>query len=392
MQRSETPHHLRGSREYKLRMSTPRHISRLRLTSYRNYGTAALDLDQRHVVLTGANGSGKTNLIEAVSLLSPGRGLRRAAFDTLAQQGSEGRWAVAATIETQDGPADIGTGSSPVETGRKVRINGANARAVEDLSAWLRVLWLTPAMDGLFTGAASDRRRFLDRLVMTLIPDHGSAVTGFDTAMRQRNRLLEDNADPDWLSAVEAQMAAHAAALYFSRLDSLQHLQQLANTGLESAFPAADLALDPLFGAEENYASSTALEQVLRAHWQSSRREDGAAKRTLTGPHRTDLIVTHAQKSMPASLCSTGEQKALLIGLILAHARLVSQMTGITPILLLDEIAAHLDPDRRLALFAALDALGTQCWMTGTDTMLFDGLGDAAQRITVNAGRLTIDG
>lgn len=369
---------------------TPRHISRLRLSSFRNYGTAALDLDERHVVLTGANGSGKTNLIEAVSLLSPGRGLRRAPFDNLAQQGSEGRWAVAATIETPDGPADLGTGGSPDETGRKVRINGANARAVEELSAWLRVLWLTPAMDGLFTGAASDRRRFLDRLVMTLIPDHSSAVSAFDTAMRQRNRLLEDNADADWLNAIEAQMAAHAAALYFARLDSLQHLQQLANTGLETAFPAADLALDPLFDAEETYASSTALEQVLRAHWQHSRREDGAAKRTLIGPHRTDLQVTHAQKSMPAALCSTGEQKALLIGLILAHARLVTQMTGMTPVLLLDEIAAHLDPDRRLALFAALEALGTQCWMTGTDTMLFEGLGAAAQRIEVSAGRLTI--
>ncbi len=371
-------------------MTASRYISRLRLSSFRNYGTAALDLDQRHVVLTGANGSGKTNLIEAVSLLSPGRGLRRAPFDTLAQQGSEGRWAVAATVETPDGPVDLGTGSAPDETGRKVRINGANARAVEDLSAWLRILWLTPAMDGLFTGGASDRRRFLDRLVMTLIPDHGTAVSGFDNAMRQRNRLLEENADPDWLNAIEAQMATHAAALYFARLDSLQHLQKLANTGLETAFPAADLALDPLFGPDENFASSTALEQELRRHWQGSRREDTAARRTLTGPHRTDLIVVHAQKSMPAALCSTGEQKALLIGLILAHARLVAEMTGITPILLLDEIAAHLDPDRRMALFSALDALGTQCWMTGTDTMLFDGLGGNAQRITVSAGRLTI--
>lgn len=370
-------------------MST-RHISRLRLSAFRNYATAALDLDERHVVLTGPNGSGKTNLIEAVSLLSPGRGLRRAPFDSLAQQGSEGNWAVAATVETQDGPADLGTGSGPGETGRRVRINGANARAVEDLTGWVRLLWLTPSMDGLFTGPAADRRRFLDRLVMSLIPDHGVSLSHFDNGMRQRNRLLEDNADPAWLSAIEAQMAGHAAAIYFARLDSLVHLQELARQGLESAFPAADLALDPLFGPDDNFASSSVLEQTLISHWQQSRREDAAAKRTLAGPHRTDLKVRHVQKSMPADLCSTGEQKALLIGLILAHARLVTQMTGITPLLLLDEVAAHLDPDRRLALFAALDALKTQCWMTGTDALLFEGLGARAQRINVDAGRLTI--
>lgn len=371
---------------------TSRYISRLRLSTFRNYASAALDLDERHVVLTGANGSGKTNLIEAVSLLSPGRGLRRAPFESLAQQGGEGNWAVAATIETDDGPADLGTGSTSGETSRKVRINGANARAIEDLTDWIRLLWLTPSMDGLFTGPAADRRRFLDRLVMTLIPDHGVTVTHFETAMRQRNKLLEENSEPAWLSAVEAQMAEQASAIYFARLDSLEHLQQLAREGLESAFPAADLALAPLFAPDESYASSTALEQVLKAHWQESRREDAAVKRTLSGPHRTDLSVTHAQKAMPAHLCSTGEQKALLIGLILAHARLVAQMTGITPILLLDEIAAHLDPDRRLALFSALEALGTQCWMTGTDPMLFEGLGARAQHVTVEAGRLTIAG
>jgi len=365
-------------------------LSRLRLTSFRNYATAALDLDGRHVVLTGPNGAGKTNVLEAVSLLAPGRGLRRAPFETLGQHGGEGGWAVAATIETPDGPADLGTGADTGETGRRVRINAANARAVEDLTAYVRLLWLTPAMDGLMTGRASDRRRFLDRLVMTLIPDHGRTVADFEKAMRQRNRLLEEQADPAWLSAVEAQMAEHAAALHFARIDSLSHLQDLATRDMEDAFPAADLAIDPLFAEAEGQTSSTGLEQVLARHWSQSRRRDAAAGRTLEGPHRCDLRVTHAQKAMPAHLCSTGEQKALLIGLILAHARLVSLMARLTPLLLLDEIAAHLDPDRRLALFMALDRLGSQCWMTGTDPMLFEGLGTRAQRVEVAAGRLTM--
>ncbi len=363
-----------------------RYISRLRLTGFRNYSTAALDLDHRHVVLTGPNGAGKTNVIEALSLLSPGRGLRGAAFDTLAQAGGEGSWAVAATIETPDGPVDIGTGNVGAGSGRRVRINGASAKAVEDLGAYLRLLWLTPAMDALFTGPATDRRRFLDRLVMTLIPGHGVSVSAFDKAMRQRNRLLEDNADPGWISAIESQMAGFAAAIYFARTDALAHLQHLVATDIEGAFPSALLALTPLFGEDENFTSSTTLEQALMAHWQDSRYEDRAARRTLVGPHRVDLSVTHAQKNMPARLCSTGEQKGLLIGLVLAHARLVATMTGMTPLMLLDEIAAHLDPLRRGALFEALEQLNTQVWMTGTDAVLFEDLGRNAQKITVADG------
>jgi DNA replication and repair protein RecF len=370
-----------------------RYISRLRLSHFRNYQSAALDLDARHLVLVGPNGAGKTNLLEAISLLSPDRGLRRAPFETLAAQGSDGAWAVAATIETPDGPADIGTGSSPGETGRRVRINGATARAVEEMSAYLRLLWLTPAMDGLFSGPASDRRRFLDRLVTTLIPGHSASVADFDKSMRQRNRLLEQDADRLWISAVEAQMAEHAGAIHFARADSLAHLQALILESLgDETFPAARLALTPLFEDGHEPVSSTALEAELKARWAATRGLDRAAGRTLGGPHRVDLEVRHAQKNMPAALGSTGEQKALLIGLILAHARLVKRMTGITPFLLLDEIAAHLDPGRRVALFAALDGLGTQCFMTGTDPMLFDGLGDRAQVVTVRDGRLTAGG
>jgi DNA replication and repair protein RecF len=370
-------------------MTTSRFISRLRLTAFRNYATAALDLDRRHLVLVGPNGAGKTNLLEAISLLSPGRGLRRAAFDTLAAHGSDGAWAVAATIESDDGPVDIGTGSRVGEASRRVRINGANARAIEDMSAYLRLLWLTPSMDGLFSGPASERRRFLDRLVTTLIPGHSATVSDFDKAMRQRNRLLEDNADPRWIVAVEAQMAEYASAMHFARTDSLAHLQALisATVDLES-FPAARLALTPLFEDGHEPTSSSELEAELASRWVAMRAMDRAAGRTTLGPHRVDFEVSHAQKDMPAALGSTGEQKALLIGLILVHARLVAKMTGIAPFLLLDEIAAHLDPNRRAALFAALDALQTQCFLTGTDAMLFEAMGASAQLVTVRDGRL----
>ncbi|MBD8066287.1 DNA replication/repair protein RecF [Devosia sp. PTR5] len=365
-----------------------RHISRLRLTAFRNYASAALDLDERHVVLTGPNGSGKTNLLEAISVLSPGRGLRGASFETLQAHGSDLPWAVAATVETDAGPADIGTGALS-DGGRRVRINGANARSIEAMSDYLRVLWLTPAMDGLFSGPAGERRRFLDRLVTTLIPAHSSAVSDFDKAMRQRNRLLEEDGDRHWLSAIEAQMAELGAAIHLNRTDSLVHLQALIEESLEGgSFPAARLALTPLFEAEAEPHTSAALEGLLAQRWHDARGLDRAAGRTTSGPHRVDLDVVHAQKQMPAALGSTGEQKALLIGLILAHARLVRLRTGIVPFLLLDEIAAHLDPDRRRALFEALDGLETQCFLTGTDPVLFEALEDRAQRISVRDGRL----
>ena len=369
-----------------------RYLSRLRLTAFRNYVAAALDLDERHVVLTGPNGAGKTNLLEAISLLSPGRGLRRASFDMVQGQGTDIGWAVAATVETEQGPADIGTGAAPGDGGRRVRINGANARSIEAMSDYLRVLWLTPAMDGLFSGPASDRRRFLDRLVTTLIPSHSASVNDYDKAMRQRNKLLEQGGDAGWLNAIEAQMAALGASIHLARADSLDHLQALIAQSLDDeSFPAAHLALTPLFAEAPEPASSAALERQLTDAWRLGRGVDRAAGRTILGPHRVDLEVTYAQKGMPAALGSTGEQKALLIGLILAHARLVKLRTAITPFLLLDEIAAHLDPDRRRALFLALDGLGTQCFLTGTDRVLFEALGARAQTITVRDGRLYHD-
>jgi len=367
-----------------------RYISRLRLSQYRNYASAALDLDPRHVVLTGPNGAGKTNLIEALSLLSPGRGLRRAPFDTLGQTGSSGQWAVAATVMGPEGATDLGTGAGEDEGGRRVRINGAFARAVEEMSAYVRLLWLTPDMDSLFRGPASDRRRFLDRLVTTLFPGHGAAVGNYEKAMRHRNRLLEDGGDRGWLTAVEVQMAEHAAAVHFARTDCLAQLQRLAAESIdERAFPAARLGLSGFAPEGSGSLPSAALETALIGIWGAERPLDAAAGRTLSGPHRADFDVVHAQKGMPAALCSTGEQKALLIGIILAHARLVGAATGMTPLLLLDEVAAHLDPDRRAALFSALDMLCTQCWMTGTDQVLFAALGERAQRYVVEGGRVT---
>ena len=381
-----------------------RYISRLRLTGFRSYSKLTLDVNSANIVLTGANGAGKTNILEAISLLSPGRGLRGAPFDSLTKIDvnspdamslsavQRDSWAVASQIQTPEGQVDIGTGLSPGKSSRRVRINGANAGGIEEMAAYIRLLWLTPAMDGLFTGAAGDRRRFLDRLVMTLIPDHALSVSGYEKSMRQRNKLLEENADPAWIKAVETQMADFAAAMHFARSDSLDHLQHLAQQDVAKAFPASGLALDPVFPPSSNQAepeqftSSSALEYALLEYWQKTRHIDKAAKRTLVGPHRVDLRVVHLQKSMPAKLCSTGEQKALLIGLILAHARLVKNMTALTPILLLDEVAAHLDPDRRIALFDALDALNTQVWMTGTDPMLFQALGKKAQHVSIGEG------
>jgi DNA replication and repair protein RecF len=295
---------------------------------------------------------------------------------------------VAATVEAPEGPADIGTGLDAEGT-RRVRINGANARAIEDLSAYVRVLWLTPAMDGLFTGPASERRRFLDRLVTTLVPSHSTAVNDYEKAMRQRNRLLEDDADPLWIGAVEAEMAAQAAAVHFARLDTLAQLQRLIAEGVDDRrFPAARLELTPPAEGMAEPGASAALEAALRRRWAETRALDRTARRTTEGPHRIDLAVFYAQKQMPAALGSTGEQKALLVGLVLAHARLVKRAAGITPFLLLDEIAAHLDPDRRAALFDTIDGLGSQCFMTGTDALLFAALGARAQHVTVRDGRL----
>lgn len=367
-------------------------IEDIRLSAFRNYAEAALKLDARHVVLTGDNGSGKTNLLEAVSFLSPGRGLRRAPYGEVVKDGTETGFSIFARIDGMEGEVSIGTGSEADEEGmqRRLRINGTQARSADELTDHLRVLWLTPAMDGLFTGPAGDRRRFLDRLVLSLDPAHGRRASDFERAMRSRNRLLaEGRMDPVWLSGIERQMAELGIAMALARREMLGFLAHLiADNGASAPFPSAHMALDGFLddGADR---PAVDLEEDYAARLEASRYRDAAAGRTLEGPHKADLLVFHAAKDMDAGRCSTGEQKALLIGLVLAHARLVANMTGHAPILLLDEIAAHLDEGRRAALFDLVEDLGGQAFMTGTDRSLFSALSDRAQYLTVSSGSIT---
>lgn len=370
-------------------------VSALHLVDFRNYAELDLRLGAEHVVLVGENGAGKTNLMEAVSLLSPGRGLRRATIESMSRTSGSGTWTVAAALSGPNGETRIGIGS-PNEASelksRQIRIDGEPVRAAEDLIDHLHILWLTPAMDGLFAGPASERRRFLDRFVLALDPKHASRVSSFEKTMRGRNKLLEeDRFDEAWLSAIETQMAEIGVAIASARVEAVACLARLiaATRDDASPFPFAELALEgeiealaaaggPSGGIEDRYA------EMLR----EGRRRDKAAGRTLDGPHRADLIVDHGPKAMPAARSSTGEQKALLLGLVLAHARLVAETHDRPPILLLDEVAAHLDARRRVALFERLNELGGQCWMTGTDVSAFRPLGRKAQILEVSGGRV----
>ena len=364
-------------------------LHRLKLADFRNYAAAALVLDGRHVVLTGDNGAGKTNLMEAVSFLSPGRGLRRAPYGEVTRVGAAGGFSIFAAVDGMEGEVEIGTGvdTSDEAAARRLRINGTPARTADELTDHLRVLWLTPAMDGLFTGPSADRRRFLDRLVLSLDPAHGRRASDFERAMRSRNRLLaEGRFDPAWLSGLEEQMASLGIAMALARQEMLGLLSRLiAESGEVTPFPSAALVLSGfLDGAPDRPAVD--LEDDYATLLREARYRDAAAGRTLDGPHRADLVVRHREKDMEAERCSTGEQKALLVGLVLAHARLVGNLTGHAPVLLLDEIAAHLDEGRRAALFDLIDALGGQAFMTGTDHAMFSTLGERAQRFTVAHG------
>jgi len=382
------------------------HLSRLVLTDFRSYASASIEPGCGFVLLFGENGAGKTNLLEAVSLLSPGRGLRGAPLSDMARQGRSGGFAVAASLTRpldgggqgggEDGGAEppseisphpnpspsrggaiqIGTGTpASAPERRQVRVNGAPA-SVNSLSEWLSVLWLTPAMDRLFTGTAGDRRRFLDRLVLALEPAHAHHSSRYEAAMRARNKLLSEaaTADPTWLDALESQMAEHGQAISHARARTLEALSQNLGASPEDVFARPLLGLGGWEGGD------------LQAQLRGGRDRDARAGRTLAGPHRQDLLVRHTAKEIDAAQCSTGEQKALLLGLVLAHADLVADRRGAPPILLLDEVAAHLDPKRRAALFKRLCGRG-QVWMTATEESLFAGIG-AASRFQVMPGAL----
>ena len=369
------------------------YLTSLKLTDFRNYRQLSLELDSRHVVLTGENGAGKTNLMEAVSLLTPGRGLRRAAYGDIARVGSARGFAVFASLHGMHGAVDIGTsagGDAENGGGRKVKINATPARSNEELLDHLRIVWLTPAMDGLFSGGASDRRRFLDRQVLSIDPQHGRRVLDYERAMRSRNRLLgEGRLDPVWLDGIETQMAELGIAIALARHELVAMLGRLiADSQGDNPFPQADLALEDFL---PDIAGETAIEKEenFAGYLSQMRSRDAAAGRTLTGPHRSDLLVRHREKDMDAARCSTGEQKALLVGLVLAHARLTGDITGHAPLMLLDEIAAHLDAGRRAALFALVDAMGGQAFMTGTDAQMFSALGKRARFFNVQSGNVT---
>lgn len=368
-------------------------ITRLSLTDFRNHRDALIEAGPGFVLLSGPNGAGKTNVLEAVSMLTPGRGLRQVPISEMARNDGPGGLAVNAhlhpfvssEVETRpstslgtNGIVEIGTGTtSTTPERRQVRINGA-AASVNSLSEWLSILWLTPAMDRLFTDSAGGRRRFLDRLTLALEPGHAMHAARYEAAMRARNKLLLESAiaDVDWLTALEAQMAEHGSALSEARVRTVTALTEAIAALRNDDFPRASLELEGWAGSD------------LAAALKTNRARDAAAGRAAEGPHRQDLAVTHVGKDQPAARGSTGEQKALLLGLVLAHAELVAERRGAPPILLLDEVAAHLDPDRRAALFARLEGRG-QVWMTATEPTLFDAISALATRFHVEAGTIS---
>ncbi|KAA5599258.1 DNA replication/repair protein RecF [Blastochloris sulfoviridis] len=402
-------------------------VRRLSLVNFRSWRRVVLDPGDAPVVLVGPNGAGKTNIIEAVSFLAPGRGLRRATLEEVARDGSErrdgashgtgsgyeddcsvgngsdgsdlgnGSWAVSAEIEGHAGPVVLGTGINPPDQAgpvrsRECRIDRVPVGSAAAFAEHLAIAWLIPQMDGLFFGPAAERRRFLDRLVLAVDPVHGARVNALERALRSRNRLLEQGGgDARWLDAVEHEVAEVAVAVAAARAETVRRLaaEIIASRDDAGPFPWAGLRIEGWLERAVGDTPALALEDLYRARLAEGRARDRAAGRTLDGPHRSDLVVIFGPKGVTADRASTGEQKALLVGLVLAHVRLVGAMTGMMPVLLLDEIAAHFDPDRRAALYDTLIRLGVQSWMTGTDLAAFAALGSRAVRFAVEPGRLS---
>ena len=364
-------------------------LDRLTLTDFRSYAAATLETGSGMVVLTGPNGAGKTNLLEAISLLGPGRGLRGARVAELGRAGAAA-WGVAGRFDGAWGGFEIGTGTPPEGPAerRVFRLDGAPARSQAELAERMATVWLTPQMDRLFQEGASGRRRFLDRLAWALEPGHAREVAAYDNAMAQRNRVLAQNGDPGWLAALEDAMARHGVAASAARRALVTRLDDVLADGALGGFPAARLNLRDATADALATGPALAAEDALRESLARARNRDRAAGAAVEGPHRADLALFHREKEVPAALCSTGEQKALLISTVLAHAGLIHAARGFAPILLLDEIAAHLDAARRAALFAALARLPAQAWLTGTDADVFAPLRGMAQGFLVTPGKL----
>ena len=375
----------------------PALVRRLVLTNFRNYRAATLEAGTRPIVLCGPNGAGKTNLIEAISFLTPGRGLRRATLEEIACNEGDGSWAVSAEVEGALGLATLGTGierqtEDDATAQRKYRIDREPVGTAAAFADHIRIIWMVPAMDSLFTGAPSERRRFLDRLATAIDGEHASRVNAFERALRSRNRLLEDpRPDAHWLDAVEHETAELAVAVAGLRAETVSRLGAVLSARAHSAFPPAEIALDGWMESELASEPALDVEEHYRQRLRESRARDAAAGRTLDGPHLTDLAVVYARKGTAAADASTGEQKALLIGLVLAHARLIREMIGTAPVLLLDEVVAHLDPSRRMALYGELGELGAQVWMTGADPALFAEIKGNATFVEVEAGHLRVN-
>jgi DNA replication and repair protein RecF len=370
-------------------------ITRITLTDYRNYASLRLDPPPGLIALAGANGAGKTNLLEAISLLTPGRGLRGAEFETIGRNDGKGAWAVSAVTSNHAGDVQLGTAWSASETegvnaARAVLVDGHLQKSSGALAGLLRIVWLTPALDRLFSGAASERRRYLDRMVALFDVEHGSRINRFEKLMRERNLLLSDGPlDRAWASSLETQMAEEAVAIAAARLQSVSNLgTYLTQERLVGPFPWSQIAIEGEIEDMVGKLPALAAEDQYKKQLHDNRNADRGAGRTLIGPHRSDLVVRHGPKNIAAEEGSTGEQKALLIGLILAQTEAIRAVTGSAPVLLLDEIAAHLDKARRTALFAHLDALKVQAWMTGTERELFDGASASTVVYHVDNGRL----
>lgn len=374
-------------------------ITQLTLENFRNYANLRLDIKAGLIVLTGANGAGKTNLLEAISMLTPGRGLRAASFDELVRHGAPNGWAVAANISVAGSQIALGTaydrrppGASGEGDGhaRRTVVDGAVQKSSGALGRHMRILWLTPAMDRIFSGPPGDRRRLFDRLTVALDPDHSARLSAFEKLMRDRNRLLaKGSPDTGWLSSLEHRMAEEGVAIAASRLAALDALATHMVKESSLSFPWVNLSLAGTLESELDHRPAVQVEDRYRRLLGDSRATDRAAGRTLSGPHRTDLKVLHGPKGLDAGACSTGEQKAMLIGMILAHAKAMKNtLGGMLPVLLLDEVVAHLDAERRCGLFRELHVLGAQCWLTGTDRSLFRGMDNRTLFYAVKDGAL----